>query len=56
MAQLKKKIEYVDEFRKFNAIEKLPPLSEYRFGDYFEEKPVDNNKFLRLKKEPVIDE
>lgn len=55
MTQPKKKIEYVDEFRKFNAIEKLPP-SEYKLSDYFEEKSVDNNKFLRLKKEPVIEE
>ena len=48
MAQQRRKIEYVDEFRKMTAIEKLPPLS-YDFADYFQEDKTVDNKFLRLK-------
>lgn len=52
-AKNKGKVEYVEEFRKITAIEKLPTLKE-GFGDIFFGDKAENNKFLRLKDEPSL--
>ena len=49
--QQKIKTEYVDEFRKITAIEKLPPIEHHTFYQLLEDQPAEN-KFLRIRKEP----
>lgn len=49
--QKKEKIEYVDEFRKISAREKLPIVTN-TLNDFFDEdtNKEANNKFIRLRK------
>lgn len=50
MANTEKYNQYVDEYRKINTIQKLPPIQVNFSAFYGEDK--DKNKFMRFRQQP----